>query len=53
MLWPTFDTQTDMDDLVQRAARDAEALGRLYDLYYERIFKFCVHRLFAKTPPKR
>jgi len=27
---------------------DAEALGRLYELYYERIFRFCVHRLFSK-----
>jgi RNA polymerase sigma-70 factor, ECF subfamily len=43
-----FETRTDMDDLVQRAGRDADALGRLYDIYYERIFKFCVHRLFAK-----
>jgi RNA polymerase sigma-70 factor (ECF subfamily) len=23
-------------------------LGRLYELYYERIFRFCVHRLFDK-----
>ena len=43
-----IDMQTDTDDVVRRAGRDAEALGRLYDLYYERIFKFCVHRLFAK-----
>jgi RNA polymerase sigma-70 factor, ECF subfamily len=43
-----IETQTDMDDFVQRAGRDAEALGRLYDSHYERIFKFCLHRLFAK-----
>ena len=39
---------TDADDLIFRARTDAEALGRLYELYYERIFRFCVHRLFSK-----
>ncbi len=38
----------DYDDLVRRAKADAEALGRLYELYYEPIFRFCVHRLFDK-----
>jgi len=36
------------DDLVLRARTDADALGRLYELYYERIFRFCVYRLFSK-----
>ena len=36
------------DDLVLRACTDADALGQLYELYYERIFRFCVHRLFSK-----
>ena len=36
------------DDWVRAARTDAEALGRLYDLYYERIFRFCVYRLFNK-----
>ena len=36
------------DDLVLRARTDADALGRLYDLYYERIFHFCLSRLFYK-----
>jgi len=36
------------DDLVQKARTQAEALSRLYELYYERIFRFCVHRLFNK-----
>lgn len=40
--------QTDNDDLVIRARTEAEALGRLYDFYYEPIFRFCVHRLFNK-----
>jgi len=39
---------TDADDLAFRARTDAETLGRLYELYYERIFRFCVHRLFNK-----
>jgi RNA polymerase sigma-70 factor (ECF subfamily) len=36
------------DDLVLRARTRAEALGRLYELYYDRIFRFCVYRLFDK-----
>jgi RNA polymerase sigma-70 factor (ECF subfamily) len=39
---------TNADDLVLRARTDADALGWLYELYYERIFSFCVHRLFSK-----
>jgi len=34
------------DDLVILAKSQTAALGRLYDLYYDRIFRFCVHRLF-------
>ncbi len=41
--------QTPYDDLVVQAKTEAGALARLYDLYYERIFKFCVHRLYNKT----
>lgn len=40
--------QAEDDGLVLRARTEAEALGRLYELYYERIFRFCVHRLFDK-----
>jgi RNA polymerase sigma-70 factor (ECF subfamily) len=40
--------RTEDNDLVQRAKTQAEALGRLYEMYYERIFRFCVHRLFNK-----
>jgi len=40
--------QTDNDELVLRARKDVDALGQLYDLYYDRIFRFCVHRLFNK-----
>jgi len=36
------------DDLVFRARTQAEALGLLYEMYYQRIFSFCVHRLFNK-----
>ena len=35
-------------ELVLRARTDADALGQLYDLYYERIFRFCVYRLFSR-----
>jgi RNA polymerase sigma-70 factor, ECF subfamily len=40
--------KSNTDDLVSLAHTDAEALGRLYDLYYERILRFCVYRLFYK-----
>ena len=40
--------RTENDDLVLKARTQAGALGRLYELYYERIFRFCVHRLFNK-----
>jgi RNA polymerase sigma-70 factor (ECF subfamily) len=40
--------RTDADDLILRAHKDADALGRLYELFYERIYRFCVHRLFIK-----
>jgi RNA polymerase sigma-70 factor (ECF subfamily) len=36
------------DDLVLRARTEIDALGELYELYYERIYRFCVHRLFDK-----
>jgi RNA polymerase sigma-70 factor (ECF subfamily) len=39
---------TETDDLVLRARADAEALGRLYDLHYDRIFRFCVCRVFCR-----
>jgi len=41
--------QTAYDDLVVLAKTQAAALGRLYELYYDRIFRFCVHRLFNRT----
>jgi len=40
--------RTQDDGLVLRARTEADALGRLYEMYYERIFRFCVHRLFNK-----
>ncbi len=43
-----IDRRTNIDDLVVQARTDADALGQLYELYYERIFRFCVHRLFSK-----
>jgi RNA polymerase sigma-70 factor, ECF subfamily len=41
--------QTAYDDLVVLAKTQAGALGRLYELYYDRIFRFCVHRLFNRA----
>ena len=40
--------RTEDDDLVLRAKTDADALAQLYEAYYERIFRFCVHRLFYR-----
>ena len=42
------DERTEDDDLVLKARTQADALSRLYELHYERIFRFCVHRLFNK-----
>ncbi len=41
--------QTDYDDLVELAKTQAAAMGQLYELYYDRIFRFCVHRLFNRA----
>jgi RNA polymerase sigma-70 factor (ECF subfamily) len=40
--------RTEDNDLVLKAKTQAEALGRLYEMYYERIFRFCVYRLLNK-----
>jgi RNA polymerase sigma-70 factor (ECF subfamily) len=40
--------QTDSNDLVLCARTEAGVLGQLYEMYYQRIFRFCVHRLFNK-----
>ena len=40
--------RTEEDDLVLSARTQAQALGRLYEMYYEPIFRFCVYRLFDK-----
>ena len=42
------ENQIDSGDLVLRARTETGALGRLYEMYYQRIFRFCVHRLFNK-----
>jgi len=42
-----IDERADNNDLVVRAKTDSDALGRLYDLYYERIYRFCLYRLFV------
>ena len=39
---------TNENDLVIRARTDAEALGRLYDAYYDRIYHFCLCRVFNR-----
>jgi RNA polymerase sigma-70 factor (ECF subfamily) len=41
--------QTAYDNLVALAKTQAAALGRLYELYYDRIFRFCMHRLFNRS----
>lgn len=41
-------SKTDNNDLVVRARTDSSAMGRLYELYYPGIYRFCVHRLFSK-----
>ena len=42
-------SQTETDLLVIRARTEADALAQLYELYYDRMFRFCLHRLFDRT----
>jgi len=42
------DPRCDADALVVRARTDRESFGQLYDLYYDRIFRYCVRRLFRR-----
>jgi len=35
------------DDMVVRARTDPQALGSLYDRYYDKVFRYCLHRLFV------
>lgn len=44
---PTPEAATDA--LVVAARSDREAFGRLYDIYYPRIFGYCLRRLFIRT----
>ena len=41
--------QSGYDELVELAKTQAAAMGRLYERYYERIFRFCVRRLFNRA----
>ena len=41
-------SQVDRKNLVIRARREAEALGQLYDTYYDKVLRFCVYRLFNR-----
>jgi RNA polymerase sigma-70 factor (ECF subfamily) len=41
-------TTSNIDDIVVRARTDPQALGSLYDRYYDRVFRYCLHRLFVK-----
>src|SRR5580698_7750779 len=41
--------ETNEADLVVRARTDREAFGQLYDLYYPRVFRHCLRRLFLRS----
>ncbi|KPK79866.1 MAG: hypothetical protein AMJ81_12685 [Phycisphaerae bacterium SM23_33] len=36
------------EQLLRRARRDGQALGRLYDRHYDGVYRYCVHRLFLR-----
>jgi len=42
------ETASNIDDMVVRARTDPQALGFLYDSYYDRVFRYCLHRLFVR-----
>jgi RNA polymerase sigma-70 factor, ECF subfamily len=48
---PNEDAQHDSprDALVASAKSDRAAFGRLYDAYYERIFRYCLRRLYERA----
>lgn len=41
-----IDLQATLDDLAGKVKRDPESLGRLYDIYYDRIYRYCLRRVF-------
>ena len=45
---PRTTSQANVDQLVVRARTDGRALGELYEMYYGRILRFCVWRVFSK-----
>jgi len=45
---PRATTKTNGDELVLMARTDSQALGRLYELYYGRILRFCLLRVFIR-----
>ena len=45
---PKTTNQTNVDQLVVRARTDGRALGELYEMYYGRVLRFCLWRVFSK-----
>jgi len=41
--------QTAYDNLIVQAKSQAGALAQVYELYYDRVYRFCVHRLYNRT----
>ncbi len=37
-----------MEDIIAKAVTDREAFGRLYDAYYDRIYRFCISRVYCR-----
>jgi RNA polymerase sigma-70 factor, ECF subfamily len=42
------DSPYHVDVLVVRAHSDREAFGQLYDLYYDRVFRYCIRHVFRR-----
>ena len=45
---PRTTIKTNVDQLVLRAHTDSQALGELYEMYYGKILRFCLCRLFNR-----
>ena len=43
---PKIEGSKDIEELLFLAHTEPDALGELYAVYYDRIFRFCLHRLF-------
>ncbi|MFA6186535.1 MAG: carboxypeptidase regulatory-like domain-containing protein [Phycisphaerae bacterium] len=45
---PDREPENNRDALMERAMLDGAAFGTLYDMYYEKVFRYCVNRIHSR-----